>query len=47
MCIILSFPFKPNKILLMLHLIHIKCLNCNIPNLILSNKMVVNFIFNY
>ena len=34
-------------ILYMLHLIHIECLKYNISNLILSTKMVVNFIFTY
>ena len=39
------FPFKPNMILLMLYLIHIKCSKYNISDLILSTKMVVNSIF--
>ena len=48
MCIIFKFfPFKPNMILLMLHLIYIKCLKYDISNLIFSTKMVVNFIFTY
>ena len=42
-----TFPFKANMILLMLYLIHMKYLKKkdDISNLILSNYMVINFIF--
>ena len=41
------FPFKPIMVLLVLHLIHIKCLKYNISDLIMSTKMVINFIFTH